>query len=48
VRRTAESGATRIAKDLAYLALTAASIPFTLAEAAARSGSTVMIEARLR
>jgi SAM-dependent methyltransferase len=46
VRRIAESGATRLAKDLAYLALTAAALPFTLAEAAARSGSTVMIEAR--
>jgi SAM-dependent methyltransferase len=46
VRRIAESGAMRLAKDLAYLALTAAALPFTLAEAAAHSGSTVMIEAR--
>ncbi len=45
VRAVAESGAARVAKDLAYLALTAASLPFTLAEAAAGSGSTVMIEA---
>jgi SAM-dependent methyltransferase len=48
VRRLAESGAMRLAKDLAYLALTAAALPFTLAEAAAQSGSTVMIEARLQ
>jgi SAM-dependent methyltransferase len=46
VRRIAESGGLRLAKDLAYLALTLAAVPFTLAEAAARSGSTVMIEAR--
>lgn len=48
VRRIAESGAARMAKDLAYLALTVAALPFTLAEAAARSGSSVMIEARPR
>ena len=46
VRRIAETGAMRLAKDLTYLALTAAALPFTLVEAAARSGSTVMIEAR--
>ncbi len=45
VRRIPESGAVRLVKDLAYLALTAAAVPFTLAEAAAGSGSTVMIEA---
>jgi SAM-dependent methyltransferase len=48
VRRTAESGPSRLAKDLAYLALTVAALPFTLAEAAAGSGSSVMLEARLR
>ena len=48
VRRITESAAARIAKDLAYLALTAVSVPFTLAEAAAGSGSTVMIEAHPR
>jgi hypothetical protein len=48
VRRIAESGPLRVAKDLAYLALTAASLPFALAEAAVGSGSTVMIEARPR
>jgi SAM-dependent methyltransferase len=48
VRRVAESGGARLAKDLAYLALAAAALPFTLAEAAFRSGSTVMMEARKR
>ena len=33
-------------KDLAFLALVTASLPFTLLEAASRAGSTVMIEAR--
>jgi hypothetical protein len=31
---------------LAYLALSAASVPFALVEAAAGAGATVMIEAR--
>jgi hypothetical protein len=48
VRRVAESAAARLAKDLAYLALTAAALPFTLVEAAFRAGSTVMMEARKR
>jgi 2-polyprenyl-3-methyl-5-hydroxy-6-metoxy-1,4-benzoquinol methylase len=48
VRRVAESAGARLAKDLAYLALTAAALPFTLAEAAFRAGSTVMMEARKR
>jgi SAM-dependent methyltransferase len=46
VRRTAESGAARLAKDLAYFALVVAALPFTIAEAACHAGSTVMIEAR--
>jgi hypothetical protein len=46
VRGIAESGGTRLARDLAYLALTAAALPFTALEAAFRAGSTVMIEAR--
>ena len=46
VRRISESSAARLAKDFAYLALTVAALPITVAEAAARSGSTVMIEAR--
>jgi SAM-dependent methyltransferase len=48
VRRVAESGGARLAKDLAYFALVVASIPFAAAEAACRAGSTVMIEARPR
>lgn len=48
VRRVEESGSTRLAKDLAYFALVVASLPFTVAEAAFRAGSTVMIEARRR
>ncbi len=45
-RRLPESSAARIAKDLAYFALVAAAVPFTLVEAAAGAGATVMIEAR--
>lgn len=46
VRRVPESGGARLAKDLTYLGLVLASLPFTLVEAAFRAGSTVMIEAR--
>jgi hypothetical protein len=48
VRRVAESAGARLAKDLAYLALAAAALPFALAEAACGAGSTVMMEARKR
>ena len=48
VRRTPESAGLRLAKDLAYFALTAAALPFTLFEAACGAGSTVMVEARRR
>ena len=48
VRRTAESGAARLIKDLSYFALVVASLPFAVAEAAFRAGSSVMIEARPR
>jgi hypothetical protein len=48
VRRAAESGFGRLAKDLVYLALTVAALPFTALEAACRAGSTVMIEAGKR
>jgi SAM-dependent methyltransferase len=48
VRRVAESAGARLAKDLAYFALTAAALPFALAEAGFRAGSTVMMEARKR
>ena len=33
-------------KDVAYVALAAVSLPFTLLEAACRAGSTIMVEAR--
>jgi SAM-dependent methyltransferase len=45
-RRVPESALSRIAKDLAYFALAAAALPFTLLEAASGAGSTIMIEAR--
>jgi len=48
VRRVSESSAARLAKDLAYLSLAVAALPFTLAEAACGAGSTVMMEARKR
>ena len=46
VRRVAESGGARLAKDLTYFALVVASLPFVAAEAACGAGATVMIEAR--
>jgi 2-polyprenyl-3-methyl-5-hydroxy-6-metoxy-1,4-benzoquinol methylase len=46
VRKIPEAGSLRIVKDLVYFGLLAASLPFTLLEAACRAGSTVMIEAR--
>jgi len=46
VRRIAESAAARLVKDLVYGGLVAASLPFTILEAAAGAGSTVMIEGR--
>lgn len=48
VRRMKESPGARLAKDLVYLGLVAAALPFTALEAAFRAGSTVMIEARRR
>jgi SAM-dependent methyltransferase len=48
VRRMRETGPARLAKDMAYLSLVAASLPFTVLEAAFGAGSTVMIEARRR
>ena len=48
VRRVPESGAAKLAKDIGYLGLVAAALPFTLLEAACGAGSTVMIEARKR
>lgn len=46
VRQGKESGTARLVKDLAYFGLMAASLPFTVLEAACRAGSTIMIEAR--
>ena len=46
LRGVQESDRMRFWKDVAYLGLVAASVPFTLLEAACRAGSTVMVEAR--
>jgi SAM-dependent methyltransferase len=48
VRRLPEAKAERIAKDLVYLGIAAAALPFTLLEAAFGAGSTIMVEARKR
>ena len=48
MRHTPESGIARLVKNLVYLTLTAASLPFTVVEAAFHAGSMVMIEARPR
>ena len=46
VRGIAEAPTMRLFKDLIYFALVVGSLPFAIAEAAFRAGSTVMIEAR--
>jgi predicted SAM-dependent methyltransferase len=46
LRHVRESSRMRLFKDLVYLSLTMASVPFTLFEAVCRAGSTVMVEAR--
>ena len=46
MRHTAETPRQRLWRDLMYVALVAAAVPFTLIEAACRAGSTIMIEAR--
>jgi SAM-dependent methyltransferase len=48
VRGARESALIKLLKDLVYFKLLAASVPFTLLEAACRAGSTIMLEARLR
>jgi hypothetical protein len=48
IREIPESGVARLVKDLAYLAMAAAALPFTALEAAFGAGSTIMIEARKR
>jgi SAM-dependent methyltransferase len=46
LRHTAETTGGRLLKDVIFLALAVACLPFTLLEAACRAGSTVMVEAR--
>jgi SAM-dependent methyltransferase len=46
IRHIAETPRMRLCKDLLYFGLVAASLPFTMLEAACHAGSTVMIEAR--
>lgn len=46
LRHTEETSRQRLWKDLLYVALIGASLPFTLLEAACRAGSTIMVEAR--
>ena len=46
LRHIEETPRRRLAKDLAYGALTVACLPFTLLESACRAGSTIMVEAR--
>jgi SAM-dependent methyltransferase len=46
LRRIAETPRQRLMKDLVYMSLVGASVPFTLVEAACRAGSTIMVEAR--
>jgi len=48
VRGIAESGAMRLAKDLAYFALVVGATPFAMLEAMFSAGSSVMMEARAR
>jgi SAM-dependent methyltransferase len=46
LRGVKETPFLRLAKNLLYLALVVAAVPFTVLEAACRAGSTVMLEAR--
>ncbi len=46
MRHVQETSFMRLWRDLLYVGLTFASIPFTLIEAACRAGSTIMVEAR--
>jgi len=46
LRHVEETPRQRLWKDLVYVALIAASLPFTVLEAACRAGSTIMVEAR--
>jgi SAM-dependent methyltransferase len=46
LRQVPETSRQRLFKDMLYMALVVASVPFTLVEAACRAGSTIMVEAR--
>jgi SAM-dependent methyltransferase len=46
LRHIEETPRVRLWKDIAYLTLSMASLPFALLEAACRAGSTIMVEAR--
>jgi SAM-dependent methyltransferase len=46
LRHIPETPKQRLWKDLVYVGLVAAAVPFTLLEAACRAGSTIMVEAR--
>jgi SAM-dependent methyltransferase len=46
LRHASETTVVRLWKDMVFLALAVACLPFTLLEAACRAGSTVMVEAR--
>jgi SAM-dependent methyltransferase len=46
MRHVTETPRERLWKDLVYVAMVAASVPFALLEAACRAGSTIMVEAR--
>ena len=46
LRHVAETPRQRLLKDLLYVSLAVAALPFTLFEAACRAGSTIMVEAR--
>jgi len=46
IRRVQERPIVKLAKDLMYLALVTASVPFAIVEAACRAGSTIMVEAK--
>jgi SAM-dependent methyltransferase len=46
VRKVPESEAGKLAKDLVYLGLVLAALPFTLLEAACGAGATIMLQAR--
>ena len=46
VRKIPEKTGAKLAKDLIYLSLVVAALPFTMLEAACGAGSTIMLEAR--